>query len=223
MSITGAAGADPAAGEGARESALEPGARLERRLPLFYASFFYAFPAAVAWIWLHFARPGRSAELWALDRLPAGLAAGLAVGGAIVALSALASRAFAWARRLEAEFGWILGAQRGGEILGIALLSGFAEEYLFRGALQEKFGLWAAATVFAVIHWPVNRNFLPWPFVAGAAGLAFGFLREGTDSLWAPAVAHAAVNYANLRRITARFRTWDEERVNAYVETGRPA
>ncbi|HXG62227.1 MAG TPA: CPBP family intramembrane glutamic endopeptidase [Planctomycetota bacterium] len=222
MSITDAAGADPAAGEGARESALEPGARLERRLPLFYASFFYAFPAAIAWIWLHFARPGRSAELWSLDRLPEGIAAGLAAGGVIVILSALASRAFAWARRLEAEFGWILGAQRGGEILGIALLSGFAEEYLFRGALQEKFGLAAATAVFALIHWPVNRNFLPWPFVAGAVGLAFGVLRAWTDALWAPAIAHAAVNYVNLRRIAARFRTWDEERVNAYVETGSP-
>lgn len=223
MNITDAAGADPAARADARESALEPGARLERRLPLLYALFFYAFPAAIAWIWLYFARPGRSAELWSLDRLPWGVAWGLGVGGAIVALSGLASRTFAWARRLEAEFGWILGAQRRAEILAIALLSGFAEEYLFRGALQEKFGLAAATAVFAVIHWPVNRNFLPWPFVAGAAGLAFGLLREGTGALWAPAIAHAAVNYANLLRISARFRTWDEGRVHAYVQTGKPA
>ena len=41
-----------------RESPLHPGVKLERRLPVFYASFFYAFPAAVAWIWLEAFKPG---------------------------------------------------------------------------------------------------------------------------------------------------------------------
>ncbi len=196
-------------------------AELERRLPAFYAAFFYAFPAAVAWIWLHHTKPGRSLALWAPADWPADLALGLGAGAAIVLVTWVFGRMFAWTRRLEAEFGWILGAQRNWEIAWIALLSGCAEEYLFRGALQEKFGIWVATGVFAVIHWPVNRNFLPWPFLAGAVGLALGGLAIWTDSLVAPAAAHVVVNFVNLRRITGRFRTWDEEAVNRYVDTGK--
>ncbi len=209
-------------GPAERESAVAPGTKLERRLPPFYAVFFYAFPAAVAWIWLHFTRPGRSTELWAPADWPRCLALGAAAGLAVVGLSILAGRLFSWARRLESEFGWILGAQRKSEIVFLALLSGLAEEYLFRGALQEKFGLWVATAVFAVIHWPLNRNFLPWPFLAGVIGLGLGGLREWTGSLVAPAAAHVVINLANLWRITGRFRGWDEARVEAYVAGGGP-
>ena len=204
-----------------RESPLHPGVKLERRLPPFYAAFFYAFPAAVAWIWLYFQKPGLSAALWMPARWYLHLALGLVAGLAVVGLSMFFGRSFAWTRRLEAEFGWILGAQKLWEIAWIALLSGCAEEYLFRGALQQKFGLIAATLVFAVIHWPLNPNFLPWPFVAGAVGLGLGFLARETGSLVAPAAAHVVINFLNLWRITRRFAAWDEERANRYVDTGR--
>ena len=203
-----------------RESPLHPGVKLERRLPVFYAAFFYLFPAAVAWIWLEAAHPGRAQALWAPAHWPRDLAAGVAAGLAGAALSALVVRLFAWARRLESEFGWILGGQRIWEMAWIALLSGVAEEFLFRGALQEKFG-WAVATaVFAVIHWPVNANFRAWPWTAAVAGLGFAGLQEATDSLVAPAAAHVVLNFVNLLRIARRFRAWDEERVTRYLETG---
>jgi membrane protease YdiL (CAAX protease family) len=195
--------------------------QLERRLPPFYASFFYAFPAAVSWIWLYFQRPGLSGQLWTPAAWPRDLALGVAVGLAVVGLSVLAGRRFAWARRLEAEFGWILGAQKGWEIVWIALLSGCAEEYLFRGALQQKFGLWVATAVFAVIHWPLNPNFFPWPFVAAAIGLGLGGLAWATGGLVAPAAAHVVINLINLARVTRRFAVWDENRANAYVDTGK--
>jgi membrane protease YdiL (CAAX protease family) len=204
-----------------RESPLHPGVKLERRLPPFYASFFYAFPAAVSWIWLHFQRKGLTADLWMPADWPRSLAIGVAAGLAIVGLTMLCSRWFAWTRRMEAEFGWILGAQRAWEIVWIALLSGCAEEYLFRGALQQKFGLIAATIVFAVIHWPLNPNFLPWPFVAAVIGLGLGGLAIWTHSLVAPAAAHVILNLVNLRRITRRFASWDEARVNLYVDTGK--
>jgi membrane protease YdiL (CAAX protease family) len=196
------------------------GARLERRLPAFYAAFFYAFPMAAAWIWLHFAHPGRSLELWAPRDWPRCVGIGAAAGAVIVGASLVMGRSFAWARRLEAEFGWILGAQKRWEIVWIALLSGSAEEYLFRGALQEKFGIWVATAVFAVIHWPLSRNFLPWPILAGVIGLGLGGLALWTGSIVAPVTAHVLVNLANLWRITSRFKSWNEEGVNRYVETG---
>lgn len=201
-----------------RTSPLHEGVTLERRLPALYALFFYAFPAAVAWIWLHHHDETRSAALWNPGAAPAGVALGAAAGLVLVAATFLCSRGFAWARRLESEFGWILGAQRTWEIVILALLSGVAEEYFFRGALQEKFGIWVATAVFAVFHWPVNRSFLPWPFIAAAVGLGLGGLREWTGTLWAPATAHVLVNLVNLSRITRRFRTWDEASVAAYVE-----
>jgi membrane protease YdiL (CAAX protease family) len=194
--------------------------KLERRLPAFYAAFFYAFPMAVSWIWMHFQKPGRSLELWAPADWPRDLAAGIGAGLLLAGAARLCSRSFAWARRLEAEFGWILGAQKPREIAWIALLSGCAEEYLFRGALQERFGWIVATAVFAVIHWPVNVNFLPWPFVAFAAGAGFSWLASATDSLVAPAAAHVVANAVNLWRITRRFRAWDEDAVNRFVDTG---
>ena len=115
----------------------------------------------------------------------------------------------------------MLGRQKSWEIAWIALLSGVAEEYLFRGALQAKMGVWLAAAVFGVIHWPLNRNFWMWPILSGVIGLALGGLAVGTGSLIAPAAAHFVINYVNLRRITSRFREWDEERVNRYVDTGK--
>ena len=115
----------------------------------------------------------------------------------------------------------MLGRQRTWEIAWVALLSGAAEEYLFRGALQHKFGLWVAAVVFGAIHWPLNRNFWMWPIFSGVIGLGLGALALATHSIVAPAAAHVVVNYVNLRRITSRFREWDEERVNRYVETGK--
>ncbi|MCZ6691168.1 MAG: CPBP family glutamic-type intramembrane protease [Planctomycetota bacterium] len=204
-----------------RESPLEPGAKLERRLPPFYALFFYAFAAVLAWILLYHNNPGRSLELWAPPNWASCLGIGIAAGAILVGLSILVVKRFAWARALEAEFGWILGAQRGWEIAWVALLSGCAEEYLFRGALQEVWGVWLAAAVFALIHWPVNRNFLPWPFVAGVIGLGLGGLVLWTGSLLAPVTAHVIVNGVNLWRMTRRYRTWDEARVNAFVETGK--
>jgi membrane protease YdiL (CAAX protease family) len=204
-----------------RESPLHPGVKLERRLPPFYAAFFYAFPAAVAWIWLYFQKPGLSTSLWVTPDWYVDLPVGIGAGLLVVGISILFSRWFAWTRRLEAEFGWILGAQRMWEVVWIALLSGCAEEYLFRGALQQKFGLIAATLVFAVIHWPLNPNFLPWPFVAGTIGLGLGGLAIWTESLVAPAAAHVVINLINLRRITRRFGSWDEERANRYVDTGK--
>ncbi len=153
--------------------------------------------------------------------VPEGLAAGIAAGTVLAALSWAALRGSRRARRLEAEFGELLGAQGRGEIVLLALLSGVAEEYFFRGALQERVGIWIAAGVFALLHWPLNRNLLPWPFLAGGVGVGLGYLCAWTGTLVAPAAAHALVNYVNLRRITARYGVWKEERVNAYIDRGR--
>ncbi len=193
----------------------------DRRRPAAAALIFYAIPAAVAWAWLRFAHPGRSAELWGPPGAARDAAIGAAAGLALAGASILAMRSFRWARGLDAEFGRMLGGPGRGGAAWLALLSGFSEEYFFRGALQEELGLWAAAAVFGAAHWPLNRRFLPWPFAAAVIGAGLGGLREWTGALVAPAAAHAVVNLVHLWRITGRYREWDEARVDAYVETGR--
>jgi membrane protease YdiL (CAAX protease family) len=177
----------------------------DRRLPALAAVLFYGLLGVTAWAWLGWSHPGISERLWATRDWPQDLGAGTAAGLGIVSLSAAAGLAFRWARALEEGFRDLLGGLKVGEIALLAFLSGTAEEYFFRGALQEAFGVWVAAAVFAALHWPVQRRFLPWPFAAGAVGLLLGGLRIWTDSLVAPAAAHGVVNLVNLWRI-ARLR-----------------
>jgi len=213
----GAAEGGPAAG---RPSAVLPGKLLERRVPPFFALFFYGFAAAAAWALLYNADPGRSAELWSV-REP-GKVAGAAAGATalLLALRWGALRFSRSARALESEFGWILGRQRKWECLLLALLSGVAEEYFFRGWLQEKIGMAAAAAIFGALHWPVNRNFILWPVLAGGAGLLFGWLTLWTGSLIPAATAHVAYNAVALWRITGRYAGWEETGVARYVREG---
>lgn len=126
-------------------------------------------------------------------------ALGLGVGLAMVVASRVATSRFAWASRLADEFRALLGTFHRREALAVALLSSVTEELVFRGLLQPAVGLWLAAAVFAALHVGPTPRFLPWTAMAFVAGLALGWLFEQTGNLLAPIVAHATVNYLNLR------------------------
>ncbi|MBI5508553.1 MAG: CPBP family intramembrane metalloprotease [Deltaproteobacteria bacterium] len=164
---------------------------------------FYAALTAVAGI-----------ALWRMGRLPeavwpesgwAGIAlavgAGLAAGIAGVVASRLIARRFAWGAHLEAELRALVGPLGAREAL--ALLSAAGEEALFRGVLQQVLGLWIAAALFGILHLGPSARLLPWGAMAFVAGLIFGALFLGLHSLVAPFVAHATVNYLNLRYLGA--------------------
>ena len=202
-----------------RTSDSEP--RLERRSPPCFALFFYGFPAAAAWVLLFNTYPGRSAELWTPSDLPLSVGFGAGLAAVLLLVRWIGLRTLPVARGLEAEFGWIVGKQRKWECLMLAVLSALAEEFLFRGWLQTTIGLWPAAVGFGVLHWPVNRNFLPWPIFAFAAGLAFGYVTEWTGDLTAAVMAHAVYNGTALWRVTDRFADWDQDRVDRFVKTGK--
>lgn len=214
--------ASPVRPEG-RPSAVDPARTLERRVPPFFALFFYGFPAAASWVLLHNTRDGGSAQLWSLPDPVRSLLYGTAVASILLAVRAVALRTVRAARSLESEFGWIVGRQRKGECLLLAALSAAAEEYFFRGWMQATLGLWIAAAVFAVLHWPVNRNFLLWPPFAFGAGLLFGWITHRTGNLHAAVAAHALYNAVALWRVTDRFRDWDPDAVERYLATGRAA
>jgi membrane protease YdiL (CAAX protease family) len=193
-----------------RPSAIQPQVKLERRVSPFFATLFYGFIIAAAWIWLVIGAKVDPLQLWTssnwLRDIGVGLGAAAAIAGATVALS----RGFGAARDLEKEFGWILGEQRIAEIAFLAVLSGVAEEFLFRGALHQFIGPVLATALFAAVHWPVNWSFRLWPLFALLAGAVLAAERIWTESLIAPAVTHAAVNGINLFRLTRKYRVWKE-------------
>jgi membrane protease YdiL (CAAX protease family) len=193
-----------------RPSAVQPHVRLERRVPPFFAAFAYGFIFIAAWIWLVIGARIDPLTLWSSSNWLRDLGVGIAAGGVIAGLSALAPRLVPAARDLEREFGWILGEQRKGEILYLALLSGVAEEVLFRGAFHHFIGPWLATALFAVVHWPVNWSFRLWPLFALLAGGVLAAERLWTGSLIAPVVTHVAVNGVNLFRLARKYRVWKE-------------
>lgn len=96
----------------------------------------------------------------------------------------------------------------------LALLSGFAEELLFRGALWQEllvwFGLWPALVVssalFSVAHFGSEMS--RFPRVAAlyfVYGLLLGGLFIATDSLLAVMAAHAMYNFLAFAFITRGF------------------
>jgi membrane protease YdiL (CAAX protease family) len=145
-------------------------------------------------------RLGGSPEGW---KLAVGPAIGIAVGLAVVALTRVATRRFAWARELRTSFRDLLGPLTGREILILAVASSIGEELLFRGALLPWFGLWWQALIFALLHVGPGKRFLPWTASAAVLGLAFGALATWTGNLGGPIAAHFTINYLNLRYIVA--------------------
>ena len=204
-----------------RPSAYDPQKKLERRIPAGFTVFFYGFPALAAWVLLYNSdNPSRSGELWTVADpiLTVGVAAG-AIGVLLILRWVMLKYSRA-SRALESEFGWIIGRQKKWECILLALASGAAEEYFFRGWLQTTAGVWIAAAIFAALHWPVNKNYLLWPFIAFAAGVGFGWMTIWTGNLVAAAAAHAVYNGVALWRISDRFPDWNQKRADRYVETG---
>ena len=81
----------------------------------------------------------------------------------------------------------------------LALVSGAAEEALFRGALQPEVGLVIASLLFGLAHFAPRRDLAAWAPAAVIAGFVLGSLYAWTGNLIAPVVAHATVNAINLR------------------------
>jgi membrane protease YdiL (CAAX protease family) len=133
------------------------------------------------------------------------LGLGLAAGALLLALWGLGRRFLAAAAELEDHLASLLGPISGTDAVALALLSGFAEELFFRGAVQGSLGLWAAAALFALVHTGPNRPFLLWTAFAAVAGLLFGGLMAWRGSLLAPISAHVVVNAVNLRALSRRF------------------
>jgi membrane protease YdiL (CAAX protease family) len=176
--------------------------------PLSRASMVIGLYGAMGLVALVIAAGRGDPDLYRFSALPhwpllAGPVAGVAVGLAVVGLTRIATRHFAWARHLHTSFHDLLGPLTGREIVILALASSIGEELLFRGALLPWLGPWWQAVVFALLHVGPGKRFLPWTASAFALGVAFGWLTVWTTNLGAPIAAHFMINFLNLRFIVA--------------------
>ncbi len=115
-----------------------------------------------------------------------------------------AGHALPLARQLEDELAAVIGPLTIAEALALALLSGFAEELFFRGAVQGQWGWLPATILFAMLHTGPGKSFRVWTLFAVVAGGLFGGLMWWRGNLLAPVVGHVLVNGVNLRRLAGR-------------------
>lgn len=136
-------------------------------------------------------------EAWWID-----LGVGLAAGSLLILVWILARQTLPAARRLEAELAELLGELGTSEVVGLALLSGFAEELFFRGAVQGAWGWLPATILFALLHAGPGATFRIWTAFAAIAGLTLAALMIWRGNLLAPVVTHVLVNGINLDRLS---------------------
>lgn len=127
------------------------------------------------------------------------LGVGAAGGLVLWAVWRLARRFLPASRELEERLSGLLGPVTTSEAIGLALLSGFAEEIFFRGAVQATVGWIPASLLFALLHTGPGRAFRLWTAFALVAGFLLGWMMLWRGDLLAPVVAHALVNGINLR------------------------
>jgi membrane protease YdiL (CAAX protease family) len=169
---------------------------------------FYLVRALGGALWVG-GREGRAIPL-ALFVDPSGwwvdLGLGLGAGALLLALWQLGLRLVPSASSLESKLGELLRGVETPEVVALALLSGFAEELFFRGAVQGAWGWPLATLLFALLHVSPGTAFRSWTAFAAIAGLLFAGLMEWRQNLLAAVVAHALVNAINLARLTRQHR-----------------
>jgi len=173
--------------------------------PLYrFAWIFYLVLALGGVLWLGFEHGTISPDLffdpsgWWLD-----LGLGLACGGLLIGLWQFGRRHLPAARELERELRRRLGELTVSEALALALISGFAEELFFRGAVLDAWGWIAATALFALLHSGPRKAFRLWMIFAGLAALSFAGLTLWRGNLLPAIVAHVTVNAINLGHMAA--------------------
>ena len=129
------------------------------------------------------------------------IVAGVAVGAFTILATRALVRTARWAQHLHKDFRELFGPLTWAQILALGIVPGFAEELLFRGAMQPSLGWLLSSLLFGAIHVARVRSFWAWPIWATLMGLVFGALYAATGQLLAPVIAHCLINTSNLRFI----------------------
>lgn len=175
----------------------------------------YLVLAVVGAIWVGWRRGSIPLELFIdLDGWWIDLGLGVGAGLLLIGVWEVARYIFPLARELERSIAKILSSVDVSEAVALAILSGFAEELFFRGAVQGAFashGWFWAAILFAVLHTGSGKAFRLWTVFAFIAGVVLGLLMHWRGNLLAPVVGHMVVNGVNLTRIARQQSPEDGE------------
>jgi len=113
---------------------------------------------------------------------------------------------FAWVQIFEDAVAGMVGKISLSACFVVALTSGFAEELVFRAALQPEIGIFFTTLIFSLLHLPFNRDLRPWPVFAFLVGLLLGFCYKHTGAMLAPFTTHFLINLINLFKISRKTR-----------------
>jgi membrane protease YdiL (CAAX protease family) len=109
-------------------------------------------------------------------------------------VSQVITKLFAWAQELEKVLQQLLTPLSYFQIILISLLSGFMEEWFFRGVLFTHFGLIISSLIFGLCHLiPAPRIWL-WSVWTFFIGIGFCFILEMSESLLLCALIHSGIN-----------------------------
>lgn len=119
-------------------------------------------------------------------------------------------------RKLAAEMASALGPLRWRDAFFLAVLSGVAEEALFRATLQPLASLWVGplwgliliSLLFGLIHTGPKAYFLLWTVFAILFGFLAGSLFWWRGGLFLPAMLHITVNFFNLKYLADHGKQW---------------
>jgi hypothetical protein len=185
----------------------QPPSSLPPRVLFRFGAGFYLLVAIGGLVWIG-ARHGKiplrlfvDPERWPLD-----LGLGVVLGLLLLAAWQGLRRRLAVARELEGHLASLVGSLSRSEAAGLSLLSGLAEELLFRGAIQPAWGFWPATLLFALLHTGRERALWLWTASAFVAGAVLGLAFAWTANLTAPVAAHTVVNAVQLSRLAGKHR-----------------
>ncbi len=166
---------------------------------------FYMVLAVMGAIWIGLRDSGVSLALfvgpsWWIDAL-----VGVVAGVTLILGWELICRLVPGAATMNRELASLIGNLDVSTVVGLALLSGFAEELFFRGALQGSFGVVVATVCFALVHTGPGPAFRYWTLFALIGGSLMGGLMVWRGNLMAPIVCHVVVNGVNLGRMSGHW------------------
>ena len=165
---------------------------------------FYLILAIAAVIWIGSSQGSIpitlffDAESWWID-----VALGLLTGLGLVAGWNATRRLSPAMRELEGLLAEHVAPLDSSEVSALALISGFAEELFFRGAVQMSWGFGWATLIFTLVHFGPGRAYRSWTLFALIAACAFGSLTLYRGNILPAILAHVVVNAINLRRLAS--------------------
>jgi membrane protease YdiL (CAAX protease family) len=170
---------------------------------VFYRSawIFYLILAVVGVVWLGLSRGTLELAVFVdLARLPQDILIGTGSAALLLGVWALGRRSIKKMVELERLLGSAIGPLSTDEVIALALISGFAEELFFRGAMLQSWGFIASTLIFGLVH--TGRGaFRYWTVFALLAGALFGRIVLLTGTLFPAMLAHILVNAVNLQQL----------------------